>query len=371
MDGRHEVKHYISVADYYALRARLGTVLKCDSHAGTDGTYLVRSLYFDTCEDRALYEKLDGVRDRDKYRLRYYDYNTEFIQLEKKSKHSDLCVKRSERITKEEVIRILDGNLGWMKDEERPLLKELYGKMQKEHLMPKTIVDYTRDPFVFSAGNVRVTLDHHIRAGMGWFDMVAALALAFCLGVFIFFIYKKTYQGVMYSAGFGVTLIALTMITTLVILAVTSNVVLSLGMVGALSIVRFRTAIKEPLDIAFLFWAIAGGIVLALGASGMAESFSEDSSQVFIDAALDFQYESGDTLLITDIQGNEIFQYEVKKSGNSVIFSSEQLKDGEKYTITVGDNFTETTAGFESSLKGASFGGLGRGDRKPDFSGQP
>ena len=96
-------------------------------------------------------------------------------------------------------------------------------------------------------------------------DMVVALLLAFCVGVFIFFIYKKTYQGVMYSASFGVTLVALTMITTLVILAVTSNVVLSLGMVGALSIVRFRTAIKEPLDIAFLFWAIADGIVLAAG----------------------------------------------------------------------------------------------------------
>ena len=97
------------------------------------------------------------------------------------------------------------------------------------------------------------------------FDMVLALALAFCLGMFIFLIYKKTYQGVMYSSSFGVTLIALTMITTLVILAVTSNVVLSLGMVGALSIVRFRTAIKEPLDIAFLFWSIAVGIVLAAG----------------------------------------------------------------------------------------------------------
>lgn len=97
------------------------------------------------------------------------------------------------------------------------------------------------------------------------FDMVLGLTLAFALGVFIFFIYKKTYSGVMYSSGFGVTLIALTMITTLVILAVTSNVVLSLGMVGALSIVRFRTAIKEPLDIAFLFWAIAAGIVLAAG----------------------------------------------------------------------------------------------------------
>ena len=96
-------------------------------------------------------------------------------------------------------------------------------------------------------------------------DMAIALLLAFAIGVGIFLVYKKTYKGVMYSATFGVTLIALTMITTLVILAVTSNVVLSLGMVGALSIVRFRTAVKDPLDIAFLFWAIAAGIVLAAG----------------------------------------------------------------------------------------------------------
>lgn len=96
-------------------------------------------------------------------------------------------------------------------------------------------------------------------------DMAIALILAFGLGLFIFLIYKKTFAGVMYSSSFGVTLVALTMISTLVILAVTSNVVLSLGMVGALSIVRFRTAIKEPLDIAFLFWAIAVGIVLAAG----------------------------------------------------------------------------------------------------------
>ena len=96
-------------------------------------------------------------------------------------------------------------------------------------------------------------------------DMVIAMALAFGVGLFIFYVYKKTYAGVMYSSSFGVTLIALTLITTLVILAVTSNVVLSLGMVGALSIVRFRTAIKEPMDIAFLFWSIAAGIVLAAG----------------------------------------------------------------------------------------------------------
>lgn len=101
--------------------------------------------------------------------------------------------------------------------------------------------------------------------GVSILDMAIALVLAFALGLFIFLIYKKTYNGVMYSSSFGVTLIALTMITTVVILAVTSNVVLSLGMVGALSIVRFRTAIKEPLDIAFLFWSIGAGIVLAAG----------------------------------------------------------------------------------------------------------
>ena len=102
-------------------------------------------------------------------------------------------------------------------------------------------------------------------ASVSLFDMALALLLSFGLGMFIFLVYKKTFSGVMYSSSFGVTLVALTMITTMVILAVTSNVVLSLGMVGALSIVRFRTAIKEPLDIAFLFWAIAAGIVLAAG----------------------------------------------------------------------------------------------------------
>lgn len=96
-------------------------------------------------------------------------------------------------------------------------------------------------------------------------DMAIALILALALGLFILLIYRKTFSGVMYSASFGLSLLALTLITTLVIMAVTSNVVLSLGMVGALSIVRFRAAIKEPLDIAFLFWAIAAGIVLGAG----------------------------------------------------------------------------------------------------------
>lgn len=96
-------------------------------------------------------------------------------------------------------------------------------------------------------------------------DTAIAMVLSFVLGLFIFYVYKKTFHGVMYSTSFGVSLMAMTLITTFVILAVTSNVVLSLGMVGALSIVRFRAAIKEPLDIAFLFWAIASGIVLGAG----------------------------------------------------------------------------------------------------------
>ena len=119
--------------------------------------------------------------------------------------------------------------------------------------MPVTFQDIFKSSFLENVSAISIL------------DMALTLALSFAVGLFIFFIYKKCYAGVMYSASFGVTLIALTMITALLILAVTSNIVLSLGMVGALSIVRFRTAIKEPSDIAFLFWAIAAGIVLAAG----------------------------------------------------------------------------------------------------------
>lgn len=96
-------------------------------------------------------------------------------------------------------------------------------------------------------------------------DVAIAMLMSFAIGLFIFYVYKKTFAGVMYSASFGVSIMAMTLITTLIILAVTSNIILSLGMVGALSIVRFRTAVKEPLDIAFLFWSISAGIVIGAG----------------------------------------------------------------------------------------------------------
>ena len=96
-------------------------------------------------------------------------------------------------------------------------------------------------------------------------DMVLAMIFSFVVGLFIFYIYKKTFSGVMYSSGFGISLIAMALVTSMIIIAISSNLILSLGMVGALSIVRFRSAVKEPMDIAFLFWSVSAGIVIGAG----------------------------------------------------------------------------------------------------------
>lgn len=164
MKYRHEWKHEINYADMLTLRTRLSAVMKRDEHA-IGGIYQIRSLYFDNLSDKALREKQDGVNIREKFRIRYYNGDTSFIVLEKKSKINGLCAKKSCRITKEEAQKIVDGNLGWMVDSGRPLCQELYSKMLSGGLKPKTIVDYTRDPFVFAPGNVRVTIDYNIRTG--------------------------------------------------------------------------------------------------------------------------------------------------------------------------------------------------------------
>lgn len=172
MKARHEVKHLISLSDYYILRQRMRMIMQQDHHVSDDGRYRVRSLYFDNLDDTALYEKLDGVQKRDKYRIRYYNQDTSFIRLEKKSKIGDACIKRSAPITKEGVQLLLNGETDWMKEQEEALVRELYQEMSVRMLRPKTIVDYIRDPFVFPAGNVRVTLDHHIRTGMNYRDFL-------------------------------------------------------------------------------------------------------------------------------------------------------------------------------------------------------
>lgn len=172
MQGRHEVKHYISMAQYFVLRQRLDAVLKRDSHVGRSGVYHIRSLYFDTPEDAALREKVDGVSDRAKFRIRYYNKDTSFIRLEKKIKHGSLGWKESTGLSERQARAIAEGDVDWMRESGNPLLLELYRNMTLRQLSAKTIVDYMRDPFVYPAGNVRVTLDHDIRTGLYMTDFL-------------------------------------------------------------------------------------------------------------------------------------------------------------------------------------------------------
>ena len=162
MKFRHEYKHQINLADIYGLRTRLSAVVKHDSHASDDGTYFIKSLYFDNYMDKALREKIDGVNKREKFRIRYYGTDTSFIRLEKKSKINGLCNKISCKITVEECQKIIDGDIEFMKDSEYTLMRELYSKMKYQLLRPKCIVAYTRECFVYPPGNVRVTIDMNI-----------------------------------------------------------------------------------------------------------------------------------------------------------------------------------------------------------------
>ena len=171
MKYRHEWKHEISYGDMLVLRQRLSAVMKRDKHA-IGGKYLIRSLYFDNASDKALREKVDGVNVREKFRIRYYNNNTSFIHLEKKSKVNGLCLKDSTVLSFEQAQAIANGDYGFMVNSGVPLIQELYSKMMSHGLRPKTIVDYTREPFVFAPGNVRVTLDYNIRTGMNCTDFL-------------------------------------------------------------------------------------------------------------------------------------------------------------------------------------------------------
>ena len=171
MDYRHEWKHEISRTDLLALRQRLRAVASPDPHA-VDGQYKIRSLYFDNAADKALREKLDGVSRREKFRVRYYNGDTSVIRLEKKSKLGGLGNKQSAGLTAAQAQAIADGRLDWMPDSEEELIRELYVKMRCQGLRPRIIVDYIREPFVFGPGNVRVTLDYDIRAGLRGSDFL-------------------------------------------------------------------------------------------------------------------------------------------------------------------------------------------------------
>jgi len=165
MKMRHELKHRLNFGDAAILRSRLGAVLPRDSHADENGRYLVRSLYFDTLTDRALHEKLDSVDRREKFRLRRYPGLGEGIRLEKKVKIRGLCTKFSAPLTPEECEKIFRGETKWMPGDDRALVAELYTQIRSGFMSPKAVVEYVREPYVYSAGNVRITFDTEIRAG--------------------------------------------------------------------------------------------------------------------------------------------------------------------------------------------------------------
>ena len=163
MKGRHELKHYINVADYAQLRMRLRTVAKLDENAGEDGRYKIRSLYFDNYSDKAVVEKLSGLSRREKFRWRYYNNDLSFIRLERKSKANRLSYKESAAVTAEQCVAVLSGDYDCLKVPEAPLLMELYTKIRYQNLRPRNIVEYRREAYIYRTGNVRITFDGNIR----------------------------------------------------------------------------------------------------------------------------------------------------------------------------------------------------------------
>ena len=168
---RHEIKHEINYADMLVLRQRLRAVMKPDKHA-VDGIYEIRSLYFDNLYDKALREKIDGVNVREKYRIRMYNGDSSLIRLERKFKHGGLGYKESAILTPEETMSIISGDIDWMASRNNDVILGFYTRIKNEGLSPKVIVDYTREPFVFGPGNVRVTLDYNIRTGLKCVDFL-------------------------------------------------------------------------------------------------------------------------------------------------------------------------------------------------------
>ena len=161
---RHELKYQIHFADYLAMRQRLRPVMKPDAHTRADGRYMIRSIYFDNADDKALREKINGVQKREKFRIRYYNDDLSFIMLEKKLKYNSLCRKIETRLSEQECRALLLGNTSWMLRHPAGLVRELYCKMNTQQLRPRVLVSYVREPYVYAPGNVRVTFDSNVRS---------------------------------------------------------------------------------------------------------------------------------------------------------------------------------------------------------------
>ncbi len=168
---RNELKFFVNMHQYRIIRQRLNHLIRHDNHAGPSGEYHIRSLYFDDINNKALHEKLAGVRDRVKYRIRIYNVKDDVIHFEKKIKFRDYIAKLKEPLTREMTDRIMAGDYECLYRPDKPLMMELYHEMKHNLLRPKVIVDYVREPYVSANGNVRITFDKELRTGLHSVDL--------------------------------------------------------------------------------------------------------------------------------------------------------------------------------------------------------
>lgn len=173
---RHELKYSISHEDDFILSSRLSKLFKRDLHADSHGIYRVSSLYFDTPNDIALRQKTDGVNEREKFRLRYYNDDTSFVRLEKKIKTNGLCGKQSVPLTRDQAVSLINNDIDFLLCSDKALLIELYSKMKGQLLAPKTVVRYDREAYIYEPGNVRITLDRNIARGLNATDFLTPKA---------------------------------------------------------------------------------------------------------------------------------------------------------------------------------------------------
>ncbi len=166
IQGRREIKHEMTKMDCYLLRNKLKHYMELDPHAKDNGVYSIRSVYFDNFDNKVMNQKKEGLFERDKFRVRLYDSNTEYLNLEKKSKRNNLTYKQKCSITAEEYEKIRRGDVAWMETDARTLIQDLYWQMNLLQLKPLTVVDYEREVFIYKHGNVRVTFDSSIRTSL-------------------------------------------------------------------------------------------------------------------------------------------------------------------------------------------------------------
>ena len=169
---RHELKYIISEGEHKLLATRIKACLKQDYYASlSGGEYLIRSLYFDDPFDSALWEKASGVGSRDKFRIRIYNYSDSAIKLERKHKEGQYIKKDSVSISREDCEQIVRGRFECLKHNDSPFAMQFYGIFKANHLRPKVLVDYTREPYVFPAEDVRITFDKNVRTAMRCTDL--------------------------------------------------------------------------------------------------------------------------------------------------------------------------------------------------------